>query len=108
MRPRLKPNVRHNLRLAVKIIGIDPAPTKGLDVFDGSDHRFLLAEAHAFIGGLRKGDNVLVCWDAPLTGPAGGVVGGGAPSGSAFSQRPIEQFFSRNRHGFKVPSGISV
>lgn len=92
----------------MKIIGIDPAPTKGLDVFDGRDHRLPLAEAHAFIGGLAQSDNALICWDAPLTGPADRIVRGGAPSGSAFSQRPIEQFFSRNRYGFKVPSGISV
>lgn len=92
----------------MQVIGIDPAPTKGLDVFDGRDHRFPLAEGHRFIVDLRKGENVLICWDAPLTGPGSAVLVGGEPSGSAFSQRPIEQFFSRHRHGFKVPSGISV
>lgn len=92
----------------MKIIGIDPAPAKGLDVFDGNDRRFPLAEAHGFIRRLREADDVLVCWDAPLTGPGAIVAEGGAPSGSAFSQRPIEQFFSRSRHGFKVPPGVSV
>ena len=92
----------------MNVIGIDPAPTKGLDAFDGRDHRLPLPKAVEFIGDLRVGDDVLICWDAPLTGPPGEVLHGGAPSGSDFSQRQIEKFFSRSRHGFKVPPGISV
>ncbi len=51
---------------------------------------------------------MLVCWDAPLTGPPSLAVEGSEASGSAFSQRPIESFFSRADSGFKAPPGISV
>jgi hypothetical protein len=86
----------------VRVVGIDPAPTKGFDAFDGRDHRLPLADALRFVDGLRAIDDVLICWDAPLTGPPRSVVEGGAPAQSVFSQRPIEQFFSRNRHGSRL------
>lgn len=92
----------------LKIVGIDPAPVKGLQVFDGADHQVPLPRARSFLQGLAKQENLLVCWDAPLTGPPEGVLLGREATGSAFSQRPIESFFSRAATGFKTPPGISV
>lgn len=90
------------------VSGIDPAPTKGLSVFDGADHEISLEESAAFVAQLAGNDDHLICWDAPLTGPPASVVGGAAAVGAAFSQRPIESFFSRTSTGFKTPKGISV
>lgn len=92
----------------MRVIGIDPAPTKGLDIFDGGDLHVPLCDSRSFISSLRSGQDVLVCWDSPLTGPPSAVVTGGSALGSAFSQRPIESFFSRAGTGFKTPPGISV
>ena len=92
----------------MRVVGIDPAPTKGLDVFDGSDRHVAVDGARSFVGSLCTGQSVLVCWDAPLTGPPTAAVYGGEGSGSAFSQRPIESFFSKAGTGFKTPSGIAV
>lgn len=92
----------------MKVSGIDPAPTKGLSVFDGADRDVKLEESAAFVGQLAGEDDCLVCWDAPLTGPPSTVVAGAAAEGAAFSQRPIESFFSRASTGFKTPKGISV
>jgi len=92
----------------MKVIGIDPAPVKGLHVFDGHDRHIPLPESRSFIDELKTNWDVLVCWDAPLTGPPFSIIGGGEARGSAFSQRPIESFFSRQRTGFKTPKGISV
>ncbi len=92
----------------MNIIGIDPAPTKGLDVFDGRHHRVALGGARGYVDSLRSQQDLLVCWDSPLTGPPIRTVEGGEARGSAFSQRPIESFFSKTETGFKTPSGISV
>ena len=92
----------------MKVCGIDPAPKKGLTVFDGSDHAIALEDSAAFMAGLAREDDLLVSWDAPLTGPPSSVVGGSAARGAAFTQRPIESFFSRAATGFKTPKGISV
>jgi len=92
----------------MKVCGIDPAPKKGLTVFDGSDHAIALEDSAAFMAGLAREDDLLVSWDAPLTGPPSSVVGGSAARGAAFTQRPIESFFSRAATGFKTPEGISV
>ncbi len=92
----------------MKVCGIDPAPKKGLTVFDGADHDIALEEAVAFVADLASDDDLLVCWDAPLTGPPASVLSGAAAKGAAFTQRPIESFFSRAGTGFKTPKGISV
>ena len=92
----------------MQVIAIDPAPKKDSTVFDGAAflemdapqlRRFLQAREH-------QNPETLVCWDAPLTGPrdpenAGNVAGD-------FSQRCIEQFFSRQVTGDKACPGISV
>jgi predicted nuclease with RNAse H fold len=90
------------------VVGIDPAPTKGLAIFDGKYRTIPVREARSFLDDLGKEfPDLLVCWDAPLTGPASGVLRGGSPTVSSFSQRPIESFF-RKSVGFKTPKGISV
>lgn len=92
----------------VRVFGIDPAPTKGMAVFDGEDRHISIPESRSFIDTLKTESNLLVCWDSPLTGPPLSVVEGGLANGSAFSQRPIEGFFSQAQTGFKTPHGISV
>lgn len=92
----------------MRVVGIDPAPTKGLDTFDGTDRHVALSEARSFVDSLRQGVDVLVCWDSSLTGPPTATIGGQGGSGSDFSQRPIESFFSQARTGYKTPTGISV
>lgn len=93
----------------MRIIGIDPAPRGGLTVFDGDDAHVSTADAPEFISALTDEDDVLVCWDAPLTGPSRRALRGeGVASSSDFTQRPIESFFSRAETGFKTPRGISV
>lgn len=93
----------------MRSVGIDPAPAKGLHVFEAARERsYAVPEAGAVVSALAKDRNVLVCWDAPLTGPPARVVAGPAAMGYAFTKRPIEQFFSRAEYGFKVPAGISV
>ena len=98
---------------ARRVVGIDPGPKKGLHCFDGAgetpkpEHK-PLSESRAYLQSLKQTESVLVCWDAPLTGPPGTALGDQGPKGSDLSQRPIEAFFSRNENCFKVPKGISV
>jgi hypothetical protein len=92
----------------MRVSGIDPAPKRGLTVFDGADHDIKLEDSAAFVADLASEDDLLLCWDAPLTGPPSSVLGGAAAKGPAFTQRPIESFFSRTDTGFKTPKGISV
>ena len=49
---------------------------------------------------------VLLCWDAPLTGPRSVEEAGSGDRD--FSQRRLESFFRRKETGFKTPKGISV
>lgn len=88
----------------VLVLGIDPAPAKKTVIFDGKE--FIIKDHNELIEYLKDHENVLICWDAPLTGPHGckkNVT-------NAFSQRPIEAFFTRShkKYDFKVPKGISV
>ena len=90
------------------VLGIDPAPSKGLTVFDGVDQHVPLGEARAFLGDVEARSDVLICWDAPLTGPPSSVLDGGIAGNSSYTQRPIESFFSRAATRYKTPKGISV
>jgi hypothetical protein len=92
----------------MKVVGIDPAPKKGLTVFDGTDYHVPVSDAARFIKDLTTNSDVLLCWDAPLTGPPLGAVAGRETGRSAFTQRPIEAFFSRASTGYKTSKGISV
>jgi len=96
------------------VVGIDPGPKKGLHCFDGTGEtpqpeRIPLSESKTYLQSLEKKGSVLVCWDAPLTGPPErALCEDDGPKESDLSQRPIEAFFSRNEYNFKVPKGISV
>lgn len=92
----------------MKVIGIDPAPTKASCVFDGTSLVHLRPTQLAkYVAEQAQSDiPTLICWDAPLTGPK-------EPDSSEFrasdqSKRPIESFFGQGEWGLKVPKGISV
>ena len=97
--------------MCIKVIGIDPAPSKKSTVFDGTVFLPLNAnELKKYLDDLRKSEeSVLICWDAPLTGPRN-------PDAKAeeiilkkdYSQRKIESFFRSPKNGMKTPKGISV
>jgi predicted RNase H-like nuclease len=92
----------------LRIIGVDPAPSKptriySTDGLDRKDARQLLCFLTEL---LSSDDDVLICWDAPLTGPSN-------PDSDVFNvgdhtQRRIESFFNQKKLGLKVPKGISV
>ncbi len=93
----------------IKIIGMDPAPSKGTCVFDGeSFHHFSHDKLATYLKTIQRNNpKVLICWDAPLTGPRETKAPFHYPHGE-FTTRDIETFFSRKKYGFKVPKGISV
>ncbi len=90
----------------MNVVSIDPAPSKPAVVFDGQMRSIPASHVPAFCAMLSRQPDTLLCWDAPLTGPALNAQPNG-PAGS-FSQRQIEKFFSRAETGFKTPAGISV
>ena len=65
----------------MRVVGIDPAPKKGLSVFDGEDHSIPVEEAASFISRVRAAGSVLVTWDAPLSGPPTSVLAGARRAG---------------------------
>ena len=94
----------------VLVLGIDPAPAKNTVIFNGTAFYEFKAEklAEKLIE-MTSSKNVLLCWDAPLTGPHSCKKNVTNP----FSQRPIEAFFTRTHKGYdfkipKIPKGISV
>ena len=79
-----------NVMSDIKVIGIDPAPFKKSTVFDGdkvlsellnkkfkSNNGFYEFKPHELVCVIKKikennkenNNNILICWDAPLTGP---------------------------------------
>lgn len=84
----------------MNVISIDPAPSKPAVIFDGQFCSIPVDELVAYCASLARDSDTLLCWDAPLTGPAS--------STGSFSQRTIEKFFSRQETGYKTPAGISV
>jgi len=93
----------------MNVVGIDPAPRKGLQVFsgDGRDSSVEVGGARSYVEELHKSQSdVLVCWDAPLTGPSSDVLKSCEAQGADFTKRPLEKFFSTGE--FKAPKGISV
>jgi len=85
----------------IKVIGIDPAPSKKSTIFDGENfcekNYNELIEYLDFIKKEHK--KVLICWDAPLSFSLS--------SSSPFTKRDIEKFFSQKKW-CKTPTGISV
>ena len=90
----------------MRIVAIDPAPTKRSTLFDGEFRELSPGQIEPVLKELAGSPPVLLCWDSPLTGPGDAGVAGRGPSD--FSQRAIESFFSRESTGFKTPPGISV
>ena len=90
----------------LSVISVDPAPgKKGSTIFDGRE--FLSKTGHELRSYLHdtlchRTPQTLLCWDAPLTGPADPASAGTWPD---FTQRLIEGFFKRE---FETPKGISV
>lgn len=91
-----------------RVIAIDPAPAKPSTVFDGACYlRMSAPELRDYLDRIAsKGPGTLVCWDAPLTGPADSLRPGS--NSYDFTKRRIERFFSTQSSGFKTPKGISV
>ena len=91
----------------LRVISVDPAPGKESTIFDGRD--FSTKTGHGLRSYLDEPGNrtpeTLLCWDAPLTGPADPASAG---TGRDFTQRLIESFFMQSKAGFKTPKGISV
>ncbi len=91
----------------MRVVAVDAAPGKRSTVFDGRD--FTNHDARSLRGYLarmrERHREMLVCWDAPLTGP-GDPDDAGVPGD--FTQRPIESFFRDGKNGCKTPRGISV
>ena len=77
-------------------------------VFDGARYsRMSAPELRDYVNRIAsEGPGTLLCWDAPLTGPADSVRPGS--NRYDFTKRRIERFFSIEATGFKAPKGISV
>ena len=91
--------------MAMRVVAVDPAPTKESTLYC-SKQGFKSVPAGEMEGTLDCLEPpVLLCWDAPLTGPKDPSNAGKAKSD--FSQRCIESFFSKKGQ-FKAPKGISV
>ena len=83
----------------LSVISVDPAPGKKSTIFDGINFSPKSSpELRSYLG--NRAADTLLCWDAPLTGPAD-PRSAGTQYGD-FTKRLIERFF------FKTPKGISV
>lgn len=90
----------------IKVIGIDPAPSKKNTIFNGEkfnecDYKGL----QSILNELKKKtqEKILICWDAPLSFSLDIITDKMSP----FFKRKIEYFFSQEK-GYKTPPGISV
>ena len=90
----------------MRVVAMDPAPAKESTEYTGGQcfQSIRACEMEGVIGSLDP--PVLLCWDAPLTGPKD-PANAGKTKGD-FSQRRIESFFMRKETSFKTPRGISV
>lgn len=94
--------------MCIKVIGIDPAPSKKSTVYSEKDgfKSFDANELKKYLQKLKDSEeSVLICWDAPLTGPRNPDAEQILPGD--YTQRQIESFFKRQQ-GMKTPTGISV
>jgi hypothetical protein len=92
----------------MKVIGIDPAPSYGAQVFEDEcgDGRMDTRDLVAKLESWRGDPGVLLCWDAPLTGPADPNCAAGYDC--EFTKRPVERFFGKKSGPWQTPKGISV
>ena len=93
--------------MSKRVVGIDPAPKKAATIYDPANQTnegWSTVEAHNLPGYIRgiadSNDDLLICWDAPLTASQCGYEG-------CYYERPIEGFF-RSAQGYAAPKGISV
>lgn len=92
----------------MRVIAIDPAPgSKGSTMYSGGDDfpQIPGEEMRRILDGERKRGPVLLCWDAPLTGPRDPEE---ANQPGDFIQRRLDKFFRLQETGFRTPPGISV
>lgn len=84
----------------IKVIGIDPAPGKGSTYFDGVKitPQAEFKDLDKYLNELKE--NVLICWDAPLTVPLD-------DENISLTDRPIEKFL-REKISKKKVEGVSV
>jgi len=89
----------------IKVIGIDPAPSKKSTIYDGKkfEHKDYASLKKYLSEELEKNKKILICWDAPLTFPK--IPSEKPEEYSPLYMRPIEYFFSKN---YDLPKGISV
>ena len=89
----------------MRVIAIDPAPAKPSTMYSAQDsfRKIPGEKMRSTLKNLKP--PVLLCWDAPLTGPRNPEYAGRP---SDFTQRRIESFFRQQKTGFKCPEGISV
>ena len=86
----------------IKVIGIDPAPSKKSTIYDGEkfEHKDYASLKKYLSEELEKNKKILICWDAPLSFYLN--------TKSPFTKRVIEKFFTKKITGFKTPKGISI
>lgn len=90
----------------MRVVAIDPAPAKESTMYS-AEAGFRSVPASEMRGVLEDlASPVLLCWDAPLTGPR--LVEEAGSGDGDFSQRRLDSFFARKETGFKTPKGISV
>lgn len=103
----------------MRVVAVDPAPGKESTVFDGAFDekreswfpKLKARELREFLKEPRnRKPNTLICWDAPLTGPADPSKENTGTIPGDFTKRPIEKFFSRPKDvkDYCTPPGISV
>lgn len=89
----------------IQIIGIDIAPGKKSTIYDGNCYQHMSADALSnYLISLQNDKNktVLLCWDAPLTGPQTTTRDNYFFRSGDFTKRIIEKEY------YNVPKGISV
>lgn len=81
----------------MKVIGIDPAPSKKSVIYDGE--KFIekkAVELKEYLDELiESNDNALICWDAPLTGGSPTNFNQEIEKYNPFYQRKIEQLINK-------------
>ena len=89
----------------MNVISIDAAPSNPAAICDGRYSRVSAAELPDYCRTLAERGDVLLLWDAPLTGPPPEPRHGPR---SPYYQRCTERFFHRQTGVIPVPVGISV
>ena len=95
-----------------RVVGVDPAPKKSSTIcfYDGESLGFAALKAHKLLKlmkDLKSKEDVLITWDAPLTGPPILEHGDEEHAECYFYFRWIEHFL-RTNGTYKPPTGIST